>query len=258
MHSAFLSELLSPKGTHGQKDNFLKEFIKVFQVEKFTEFDCTDSIVSPEIKIGEISEDYTSGGRLDIVITSGNKSIVIENKIYATDGKNQLLRYKNSCPNAEIFYLILIGNPPSPESKGTLKDDDYKCRSYSTDIIRWLEKCREKSVMLPMLRECISQYINLIKHLTHQSTNKIQEMEIQKLLLGSPEKFETALSIASEIAKIQTNIFSECKKDLANSWSLEYGALNNEVELFEFNDFVFYIKLSEKEYFHFELFPKKK
>ena len=30
MHSAFLAELLDPKGSHGQKDTFLKLFTKTF------------------------------------------------------------------------------------------------------------------------------------------------------------------------------------------------------------------------------------
>ena len=38
-HSAFLSELLNPKGSHGQNDIFLKLFIEVVKVDAIQRFD---------------------------------------------------------------------------------------------------------------------------------------------------------------------------------------------------------------------------
>lgn len=189
-HSALLAELLNPKGSHGQKEEFLKAFIKNLQIENFEEPDITNCQVVVEEHNGKINEDYTIGGRIDIVIKANpNKVIVIENKINAVDQFNQLVRYKHAYPNGQILYLTLEGGHPSSDSIGDLKENEYRCISYSHDIIKWLEECRKKSVMFPMLRECISQYINLIKHLTHQSPNKRQEMEIREVLLSSQGKF---------------------------------------------------------------------
>lgn len=256
MHSALLAEFLNPNGSHGQKGTFLKAFIDTFHIKNFDSSDIENSQVVVEEHIDKINEDYTMGGRIDIVIKSGTgKAIIIENKIYASDGHNQLVRYKNAYPNAHLFYLTLTGTLPSRNSVGNLNEDDYKCISYSSDIIRWLEKCREKSVMLPMLRECISQYIYLLKHLTHQSTNKIQEMEIQKLLLASSENFESAETIAAAIQKVK-DIVLICKDELFDLWERKYGS--REVEIFKANDFIFYIKPSfEQKYFHFDLYPLK-
>jgi len=51
----------------------------------------------------------TKGGRIDIYIESNNKYIFIENKIYAEDQENQLLRYRNynlcSKFNVSIFDI---------------------------------------------------------------------------------------------------------------------------------------------------------
>ena len=52
---------------------------------------------------------------------------------------------------------------------------------YKNDIIQWLEKCRKEAVTHSILRETITQYINLIKYLTHQTINENMEKEIVKL-----------------------------------------------------------------------------
>jgi cell division protein FtsA len=63
---------------------------------------------SVEKYTGIINEDYTSGGRLDIVITdNSNNRVIIENKIFAGDQKNQLLRYYNFDKRSIILYLTL-------------------------------------------------------------------------------------------------------------------------------------------------------
>src|SRR5688500_17218697 len=48
-HSAFLAELLNPKGSHGQKDVFLKLFIEYFNIK---EIDVT-KIIEAEVLIEE-------------------------------------------------------------------------------------------------------------------------------------------------------------------------------------------------------------
>src|ERR1700749_5058851 len=67
MHSAFLAELLNPNGTHGQKDAFLKLFIKAFCF-KNNPIDTASCRVKVEESIGVISKDKSQGGRIDIVI----------------------------------------------------------------------------------------------------------------------------------------------------------------------------------------------
>ena len=84
-HSAFIAELLNPKGSHGCKDTFLKLFIERLQesikeqakgtnengnqiLERIKKFICSDKCkASVEYYIGEINEDRTVGGRIDIL-----------------------------------------------------------------------------------------------------------------------------------------------------------------------------------------------
>jgi len=94
MHSAFLAELLNPNGSHGQKDAFLKLFLKSFCF-KNNPINSESCKVEVEKHTGFINEQGTEGGRIDIVITDteSKHQIIIENKIYAGDQANQLFRY---------------------------------------------------------------------------------------------------------------------------------------------------------------------
>ena len=81
LHSALLAELLNPNGTHGLKDEFLKEFTTLLNIEKFG---TKSAKVQIEKSIGPTTE--TDGGRVDIIISDYNNcAIIIENKIYAGD-----------------------------------------------------------------------------------------------------------------------------------------------------------------------------
>lgn len=184
MHSAFLAELLNPKGSHGQKNVFLKLFIEKFCYKK-NFIDVEHCYVLIEKYLGPKSAEDTTGGRLDICIRDKDDNfIVIENKIYAPEQPKQLERYHQHHPNADLFYLTLDGTPPSNESKGYLSEEkgDFRCLSYQSDIIEWLNACRKEVAVLPIVREAITHYINLIKHLTNQTTNHNMEKELTKIM----------------------------------------------------------------------------
>lgn len=188
LHSAFLAELLNPNGSHGLKDVFLRHFVGMV-CSKSVVFDTTTALVQVERYTGMISKDELEGGYIDILITDRfNKHIIIENKINAGDQKNQLLRYYNFSPGAEIIYLTLDGKSPSEASCASLEQDKhFKCSSYQSDIKQWLEQCRKEAATSPIVRESISQYINLIKYLTNQTLNNIMSKDLDELLLNNLE-----------------------------------------------------------------------
>jgi len=218
-HSAFLAELLNPKGSHGQGDLFLRLFVQKLGI---TDFQCETAVAIVEKHIGEVTE--TTGGRIDILIDDhhGNQ-IIIENKIYASDQENQLIRYHNF-KNQNLFYLTLHGNDASEYS--TLHNtsgvklicgDDYKLLSYKTHILEWLELCQKEAVSMPLLREGIAHYINLIKILTGKSTNKAMEQEIVNLITESPASLANANELANNFSEAQIRIQWEFWKALKNA-----------------------------------------
>lgn len=65
LHSAIISELLNPQGSHGLNDLFLKSFINILLKHReypIKEFDTKDAIVKTEFSIGTVTE--SSGGRI--------------------------------------------------------------------------------------------------------------------------------------------------------------------------------------------------
>ena len=215
LHSAFLAELLNPKGNHGQKDVFLKIFVNSYQF-KGNAFDTSSATVEIERHSGFINEIGDEGGRIDIIITDKlHRQIIIENKIYAGDQKNQLVRYNNYSKNADLLYLTLDGKLPNDESKGSLEVDvDFKCISYSTHITDWLEQCRKEVAIYPIIRETITQYLNLIKYLTNQTMNDSMDNELATLLTSNTNNVEAAFTIIHSLKSIKEKLLAKLKVDL--------------------------------------------
>ncbi len=212
-HSAFLAALLNPHGSHGMQDAFLKAFIDtIAHGSTKPELDTAHAQVYTEYNIGNITE--TTGGRIDILITDhsntgSNKghAIIIENKIWAADQPNQLLRYHNFAPKAMLLYLTLNGDEPSDQSRGTLNTQDggYQCISYRSDIIGWLQQCAKLSFDKPRVRETINQYIDLLQQLTNQNTMEQNKEQLQLLT----ENFEQATTIEQSMPDVRKHIFQD-------------------------------------------------
>ena len=217
-HSAFLAALLDPDGSHGMQDAFLKAFIDtIAHGGTRPELDTAHAKVYTEYNIGNITE--TTGGRIDILITdrsdtgngkAGGHAIIIENKIWAADQPNQLVRYHNFAPEAALLYLTLNGDEPSEQSRDGLnaQSGDYQCISYRNDIIGWLRQCAQLSFDKPRVRETINQYIDLIQQLTNQNTME-QDKEQLIRLLTSKENFEQATAIEQRMPDVRKHIFQD-------------------------------------------------
>ena len=192
-HSAFLAELINPKGSHLQGPVFLQLFLQVVNkelskdqqkekelIEKFTSDRTT---VTPEFHIGNIIWEKNEGGRIDIFLKNGTNTICIENKIYAPDQKAQVKRYCGyNCNKNTVFYLTLKGEDPHEDSRGELESGEHFFNiSYREHIVQWLELCLKEVPNLTSVREAINQYILLIKKLTN-TLHMDQEKEMQKLM----------------------------------------------------------------------------
>jgi hypothetical protein len=193
-HSRFIAEMLNPNGVHGFEDEFLKLFIKILGIE--TNIKTSNCEVTVEAYQGLINKEYTKGGSIDILIRekgSLENIIMIENKIYAGEQKNQLLRYYNVYPKGKLIFLTLFGDDSQENSS---KKIDYISISYHNDIINWLEKCKMVAVDNPTLRETIKQYINLVKKLKNQNISKEMNEELLKLIVNNEENLKIATQIS--------------------------------------------------------------
>lgn len=225
LHSKIVGDFLNPKGSHKQGSKFLELFVQMFNnisqpdeiIDKreetfFSNFKCEKAHLKLEESIGKIknTDETNEGGRIDILVRDEkNNAIIIENKIYAGEQAYQLERYHQFGKGKTdfiILYLTLDGK--EPESIDKDKREKIICISYKEHIISWLELCKKEVVNLPIIRETISQYINLLKKLTNQTENQIQAMEIQKLIL---KNYETSKLVNQNFEKA---IYGLCNKIL--------------------------------------------
>lgn len=226
-HSAFIAEMLNPKGSHGRGDLFLTLFLKRVREEaemgdgkfEFPEFKTNGAVVIPEHPIGNISKDENSGGRIDLLMRDWNgNQMAIENKINAEDQPNQLIRYHEYLNSGDkkhpLLYLTLDGRKATDGSAGTLKPRvDYLPISYQDTILNWLSDCQKEVTNVPSIREGIAQYMNLIKQLTNRTMLKEEENELAKWIFNT-NQFDTARSIAAAVHQVQLLYYESLKDGL--------------------------------------------
>lgn len=188
-HSALLVALLDPRGNHYSGKRFLEFFLEEIGYKDYQDEDLMGVRVKAEYHLGKISEEYESGGFIDILITfPSGKAIAIENKIDAKDQPKQMYRYSLFKGGAStLYYLSKLGEPPTNESLFTLTDKDYEVISYNRQIISWLEKCLSITKEGSIVENAIKQYQILIKNLTN-TMEKPLENELTKLIVNNLEE----------------------------------------------------------------------
>ena len=228
LHSNFIAELLNPKGTHSFKNEFLELFLaklkKIISVESLESFISENAIIEVEKSTGLINENYTIGGRLDIVITDRKgKRIIIENKIFAGDQENQLLRYYNFDKKAILLYLTLDGCQPSLWSTNNelIDKEHFHCISYETFICDWIEKCMCLSAKKPKISETISQYLNILKDYTNQNHNNKMINEILNLISEDKDFYNSIEEISKAYEKFRQNVNTKFWKSISEKCSKE-------------------------------------
>lgn len=188
LHSSFIADLLNPHGLHGLGSKPLKCFLDIIKLQ-FAEDDLLKADVVTEYHIGNISEDYSWGGNIDILIRIKDHYIAIENKINAGDQPKQLVRYKNFIKRHphKLIYLTIDGHEPSEDSSEGLENNiDYWCISYGVEMFKWLQEILMMSVSRPLIRETTQQYIKVIKELTNQEMEETDKTELFKVMDKNP------------------------------------------------------------------------
>jgi hypothetical protein len=176
-HSAMIAELLNPEGRHGQGVHFLKLFLSTMGFEH--ECSLSEARVQTELT-------YSGYGRVDIVIHLRDHLILIENKIDAPDGNEQLKRYndigKASGRKWHLWYLT---------RKGTEADESSHCGvsylrlSYQEQILDWLEQCVTFSNGTPALQHAVIQYKNLVQKITGRAMTQTTRNTVIDLLTSA-------------------------------------------------------------------------
>lgn len=234
-HSTIIASFLDPKGKHGQGDKFLKLFLST--VGDQTDINTENSIVHTEFAF--------SNGRMDILIEDNqNKAIIIENKVYASDQKEQLKRYNEFATNEykngfSLYYLTLEGHDASDDSAGGVK---YQSISYAKNILMWLENCIKESATTPLIRETFIQYKNHIKQLTKQDMGTISTEQLVKCM-ASNAKAVAAMCNSQETYK--KYVYNTYVKPRFKKFSEDNGLKFVDINLFGSGQRGFYFKRPE-------------
>ncbi len=228
LHSRLIGELLNPKGKHNQGDLFLKLFLNQIELQNHNEDETQNASVIVEESVGNITNNYEAGGRIDLVIKfPNNKPIVIENKIWTGDQYKQLWRYKQQYPNAYLVYLTPFGNKASKESLHEINSEDVIYVSYKTDIKSWINDCIKEVSRLPLIREVLNHYLHTINQITNQSTNNKMSKEIIHTIIENGDNVKSAFAISSTIESV--------KKELLNVFIEKFIEYFNKKEYHDFN-----------------------
>ena len=189
LHSAFIAELLNPNGSHGLSHRFLQAFLELIETsDDYIDYRRCEQYNIVERVIGPVNDKGTEGGRIDIIIEDGNHAIIIENKIYASDQRNQMLRYDNYAkkefPNGyKLIYLSLDGHEPDDCSMGN-GYPECKIISYEKEIVEWLEKCYSISDGKPLVQSVIKQYCELVKQITNTDMDNTYKNNLMSIMLA--------------------------------------------------------------------------
>lgn len=254
LHSALIAELLCPNGSHGASSLFLKAFLKVIgEDEDFIKAPVAEKIT--ERYIGKKTK--TEGGIIDIIIEDGNHAIIIENKIYAPDQENQLLRYynygKRRFPNGfKLLYLTLHGDDASDYSLGG-EDIQPQNISYANEIIDWLGQCYELAKDRDNAKTIINQYNELVKELTGKDMDKQYIERLKEIILDDDNQ-----KAVGEILKMQDELMDEIierniwqpLKEYAESKGMKYGEENDGACIYkdEWKHYGIFISTENKKY----------
>lgn len=217
-HSAFIAQLLNPKGGHGMNTCFLGLFIETLNSGsrgyEYLNFELEGTEVEIEKDFGAKQGKGLEavGGRIDIYLKNKRgEVIVIENKIYAADQEDQLQRYRNSTgESSHIFYLTLDGHSP----RNTPNTVSYRKISYKDEILNWLTKCRDKSIERQNLYSVISQYMSTIQNLT-------TDQEVCDQIEKSSSNIRAAIYIANLIDDSRKHLKRKFLEDLSVQLGLE-------------------------------------
>lgn len=208
LHSRLLATLLNPKANHGLGNEFLKLFLIALGLPEDYITHCKEQIV--ERPIGEVTE--TTGGRIDIILEDREHAVIIENKIYAGDQPNQLLRYHNygvktfGKNNFKLVHLTLYGSDPSASSLGGAHFNFIKL-SYAQDILKLLEKLVKTQPQKPV-HSTVEDYITIIKQLTHQDMDTKYQQSIIEEAIKSDN-----IDVTSELLLLQKQIGDKLRSD---------------------------------------------
>lgn len=192
-HSQIIFFLLNSTDCSNRPNTFLNLFLQILKIPQAF-------LVEQWNVYREKSFDGGSS-RIDFVIESQSFCAIIEMKIDAGDGDNQLARYasfgrskrKKYC----VYYLTLDGHEPEEQSVRGVDKDRLVCISFEKEIVSWIQKCMCTVKKGGYKYSFLKQYLGAIKHITGTNDEVVSVTD----LLDSSEMAKAAQIVMNSFHK---------------------------------------------------------
>lgn len=213
-HTYFLQKILQHE--RDGKQVFIKSFLTRMLEEDYIDETFT---ISSQVAIFVGDEKR----RLDLLIESPSKYIIIENKVkLATDGDRQMEAYwqyanAQAGDRARLVYLTLAGGAPAKWSldeqalKRLIETGRYCEKNYRTDIVEWLKEDVLPNCLVSesYLSQSIRLYIDSISRLSgmydkRDMAERVYEVLKRYDLSGFNKIQEMFQALNAELGKLKT------------------------------------------------------
>jgi len=230
LHSRMIASLLDTKGKHYQNSLFFQLFLETLNANDFN-IGTSNITVKNEFH------------NIDIYITDGSKHIIIENKIYAGDQEHQIKRYIDdiyklnpqvSSDDILVVYLSIDRDKPSLYSLDDLeiikneifnsKNEKlaiYKNMHYKTNVLNWLNNCKNEVQNITNLNEVFEQYIQVVRKITNQYKGKV--MTLKDELKKNIEHYRVAEEIIKSMPAMKNEVIGDFFEEVIKKLSEALG-----------------------------------
>ena len=207
-HSRFIAYLLDPTERHDQGDVFLTSFLQGLGLD-FNPASTQGAGARTEFSLGP-------SGRIDIYIRLANGQIIlIENKVGAQEGEDQISRYQN--------WLQRQYAPPGFPHGVVFLTPDGRCPETACrpeEVIRWsyvrvADWINHQAVGKPeRLRVILEQYAETCRRIGGSTRRNAMPDEIRQIFLD-PEKLETALEMETHLLDFRRGLHETFWQEVA-------------------------------------------
>ncbi len=229
LHTRFLHMLLNPTEHHDCERLFLNLFLEILLDPKVVDHEgnavdlakLIETLKQDKFIYGNNEESRSPYGQFDLFLEFEGHIILIENKVRAGEGDQQLERYasfleKEVKKTSVLLYLTLDG-----KASDTAAGNTYYRISYETHILKWLKKCLQATYSYVNINQALQQYESVINQLLGNTLEASDMDKIKKLLKAEEGIMMHADQIAKALHAIRSERDEEFKKECCEAVGLE-------------------------------------
>lgn len=221
-HSNFLAWLLNANANHGLGDKFIRKFMQnVIKQNKDNKDLPLDIITISFLDFSSfiIRREWKN---IDIFLVSDKEkvTITIENKIFASERKNQTLDYRNKIEpiysDYKNFYIYLTREGVEAQ------DSDYWCCADYYMIKEIIEEIlNETPSLTPEVKLLLNNYISMLRR------NILMDKDIEKVCTDIYKKYQGALDLIYKYRPDEVASISEYIEDFLESNAEKFDIIIN-------------------------------